>query len=394
MSDKIKDSFEKIYVDDSEKEQILENIWTKKDVHSEAYDMRARNNIMKVAAAVAVVAVLGTGTTYAYKHVRQVKNGEEVISQLAQKNELAEKFGKKDQDVVVKESDGYKVTYLGYVSSDKIIDKEILQKFQQIPKAQTYIVTAIEQIDGKTDKLNDANFTTVPLIEGYIPWQFSGSRLGLAAEVFYVDGIAYYITTMNFDLDVFADSKIYMEVSENAGFGYDLGKDGSFERKNVKGLEILFEINTDKSKADKEKAQKIVTDTLFGENYDSEAIEDVSIPGDIQPTEEDYLEAINNSTLLVENDELGLDALGRPVYGYGGSAQNTGHKNYMMKTGKTDYMIDYSVAEHKLYIFALRYTDGKFYQNAYEYNGDCSKVEWMSSYFTAAWGPNFFEELY
>lgn len=379
MSKKIQNTIEEIKLSDSEKEQLLENIWNNKDVHSEKNNMRMMNKFMKTAAAVAVIGALGVGSVSAYEYVKELMSAEEVVSIVKADNELTEKFGKSPQDVMVKENNGYKITYLGRVTSDEVKDPTFIEDFGDIMDGSTTLVLAIQPAEGAKTSIEGKDFSFIPMIKGVLPLMYPQC---LEANSDIIDGVLYNVITVPGVWDIFGYDKVYLGVNENFDFaGYYMANDGEIKIKEKKNtLNVLFEIKTDKSKADKEKAKEYLSDYYYGDR-DPNAIEDEPFPGEVKGTEEDFKTAIANSTLLSEDEELYVDILGRPIFGIPEKTQWIARKNYMQKTGKIDYEWHYDRDERVLYIFAVELRDGKYYQNAYKYNGNARQdFAWVEDY--------------
>ncbi len=379
MSKIIKNTFEALKLDDSEKEQIFENIWDNKDVHSEKTNMRM-NKFMRTAAAVAVITVLGVGTVSGYQYVKKLLSPKKVVQIVTEDNELAKKFGKTSQDVMVQECNGYRVTYLGYVTTKDVKDAKLRQDLNgMLMDGVTNVVFAVEPTEKtKTDFAGKA-FSIVPMIKGLVPFQFAQNWMGNANII---DGVYYCVATVNSDWDVFGYDKVYLGVADTSNpVAYYVAKNGEIKRQEqTDTLNALFEVKTDKSKADQEKAKEALIEMNYGDN-DPEAIEDEVNTGDVQATEEDFETAISNSELLLEDDELPVDVLGRPIYGTPELGQWSARKNYLEKTGKVDYEWDYNRDENVLHIIAVELRDGKYYQNVYQYKGDAKKdLKWIQSY--------------
>ena len=380
MSKKIQNTIEEIKLSDSEKEQLLENIWNNKDVHSEKNNMRMINKLTKVAAAVAIIATVGVCSVSAYEYVRELLTPKEVVNLVTQNNELANKFGKSPQDVVVQEFNDYTVSYLGYVTKKDLPEDDFGKDLNKlVHDGVTSVIIAIEPKVPINPEEDD--FYVMPLIQGMAPGEFP---ICTEWEMAQSDGVYYIVANIANDLDTFGYDKVYLGVTKigaSYSAAYSIEKDGNVIRnKDCQDLNALFEVKTDKSKANKEKAVNILNEFYYGENG-PDAIEEYSYPGDVQPTDADFKAAIANSTLVLGDDELPVDVIGRPVYGMPGITQWSARKNYISKTGNVDYQWNYDRDKKILHIFAVELKDGKFYQNVYKYNGNAREdLKWVQSY--------------
>ncbi len=126
---------------------------------------------------------------------------------------------------------------------------------------RTYVVVAMQKADGSEITYDDS-VTFIPFFEGYDPWKVNGLHLGGAsASKTIQNNVLYYLWDFT-DLQVFADRKIYL-----AGFGgiapgpdkFVLNADGSIGfADEYTGIKVMFEIQLDASKANPEKANKMI----------------------------------------------------------------------------------------------------------------------------------------
>ena len=260
----IKKSLEKIKPSDETRQKMLchvlnsaqtdknSNLW-----HSVGKEFFMKKAVIAVVIAICVLAVSGS----AYAAYRWL-NAKEAVSEIGY--EKLSKYFDIDKDVIqTEENDTYRAAFLGVVSG-KNINNQILE--EDIDKKLTYIVTVVERKDGK-DMTDDDEIVVSPFIRGVRPMDFSIYSIHGGASMMKKDGVLYVLTGCD-DLEIFADREVYLAVMDGAnmgeGYNYD-EKTGLIERnKDFDGLNLLFELDLDKSKADPEKARKYIGEMVNG----------------------------------------------------------------------------------------------------------------------------------
>lgn len=218
------------------------------------------------AAVVAGCILVGGGSVYA--GVR-LMHPVEVAKEL-EKPKLAEKFAGLSSHVETQENDTYIVSYLGEVSGKNLTEQT---DDGEVDKEKTYYVLTVEK-KGEPITYDDSICAT-PFIKGYAPWQFNIFFMGGGAESKIVNHVRYYIFESD-NIEIFADKGLYLGVCENAPgseeYSFDEKTGEISKNKDYQGLNMLFELDIDKSKADPEKAAKY----LKGLDMESEADDGVS----------------------------------------------------------------------------------------------------------------------
>ncbi len=168
---------------------------------------------------------------------------------------LAEEFGEESGEW---ESDGdYKARLLGVTSGENI--SSFVTMSEEANPERSYAVVAVERTDGR-DMTYDDEMLITPLIEGLEPWKYNiytmhGSYMGRI-----VDGVLYRI--IDFDsIEYFGDRHIYMAVVSDMFFDkdayyYDEDTGEISVNESYDGTNLLFDVKTDKSKADPVKAEE------------------------------------------------------------------------------------------------------------------------------------------
>ncbi len=162
----------------------------------------------------------------------------------------------------------YKITLLGVVSGENLSKYAASGSTGEIRSDRTYVVTAIENADGtprpatSEDSYGQDPFFVSPLIKGQDPSIFNAVTMGGAYTEFVQDGIQYRITETD-NVQAFADRTLYLAVSsgtfyDNGAYQFD-GATGEITRnEGYEGVNALFLLPLDGSKADKEKADAYI----------------------------------------------------------------------------------------------------------------------------------------
>lgn len=205
----------------------------------------------------AASAVVGAGAKYL--------TANQVAKEFAQP-EIQKAFGGRNALEVneTKEAGEYRFTFLGVASGKAITEMELAK---ELPKnGQTYAVLAIERKDGapmpKTsdDAYGDLAFCVSPLIEGLDPVEYNIFYTGGGYSDVWKNGILYRIVDCD-ELEKFADKKVYLSITDSrtfdsSAFTFDKTTGSITENKDYEGINLLFEIPYDKSKADPQAAEK------------------------------------------------------------------------------------------------------------------------------------------
>ena len=255
--------YEEIRFSDEKKETAYEAILKRAELESAEKKEDSMKGFVK-AAVVAGCILVGGGSVYA--GVR-LMHPVEVAKEL-EKPKLAEKFSGLSAHVETQENDTYIVNYLGEVSGKNLTE----QAEGEVDKEKTYYVLTVEK-KGEPITYDDSICAT-PFVKGYAPWQFNIFYMGGGAESKIVNHVRYYIFESD-NIEIFADKGLYLGVCENAPdaeeYSFDEKTGEIFRKEDYKGLNMLFKLDIDKSKADTKKAEQY----LKGLDMDSEADDDV-----------------------------------------------------------------------------------------------------------------------
>lgn len=195
----------------------------------------------------------------------------EIAQELGNKK-LAKAFeGRLSKEIMkTQKSEDYTITLLGMVSGKDISDiKEI---GTNVVKEKTYVAIAIEKTDGTKIPDKDENgeyisytdqFLASPLIEGYNPLQYNVYTMDGGVMYFVRDGILYWVVESD-NVEIFANNKIYLSICAGGfssiarAYNYDEKTGAITQNKSYDGVNALFELPIDKSKASEEKVKDYI----------------------------------------------------------------------------------------------------------------------------------------
>ena len=345
----------------------------------EDYHMTGKTRRRLPATAAAVLCILAASVTVgaAAKYL----NATQVAEEFAQP-EIQKAFQSKDALEVneTKEAGDYRFTFLG-IASGKAITKTELTK--QIPEnGQSYAVLAIERRDGKPmpqisdEAYNDLKFCVSPLIQGLDPMEYNIFYTGGGYSDAWKNGVLYRIVDCD-QLEKFADKEVYLSITdsmffENTAFNYDKSTGKITENKDYNGINLLFDIPFDKSKADSEAVEKYLK-ALEESQKEGDAIDDDALSDDetadggliVDSNEESEVPAVEE---IVGRAELVGDSVqelteedGKYVYKYKNGIECTVYPESDFPDGKTGWSDNVMYSEddsEKSYVLFNRDEDG------------------------------------
>lgn len=168
----------------------------------------------------------------------------------------------------VQSYDGYDVSLIGLVSGEEISD-HLTTYNGEVVSDSTYVVVGISNSDGTPmPDTSDENygkeaFLVSPYFEGYDPAQYNIFSLKAGGyEAMVENGIQYRIVSME-NIEAFANRTIYLGVSEgtfydSGAFVFDEESGKIFRNEFYTGVNALFTLHIDPSKADSKKAAEII----------------------------------------------------------------------------------------------------------------------------------------
>lgn len=327
------------------------------------------------AAAAIVLCILAASVTVSaavkYLSVNQV------AEELAQP-EIQKAFQSKGAIEVnkTKEAGDYRFTFLGIASGEAItesdLDAELPADGDEIDETakneQTYAVLAIERKDGKPmpkisdDAYGDKRFCVSPLIEGLDPLNYNIAYMGGGYSDVWKDGVIYRIMDSD-ELEKFADRNVYLSITDsvtfdNSAFDYDKKTGAITENKDYDGINLLFKIPYDKSKADPEAAEKYLKELEESEEESEEEMSEAPSAKEIR----ERAELVEDSVQEVKEEN------GAYVYKYKTGIECTVNPEYDFPNGKTGWSDSVMWSEddsERSYVLFYKNADGKIMGSIY-----------------------------
>ena len=226
------------------------------------------------------VAVIATGSLTAYGAWKYLST-EQVIEETGDKK-LADAFKEKGA-VNINESQeygDYKITLMGTVSGDRL-SNYLVEDDGVFLTDRTYSVISIEKKDGSpmpdtSDEDYENNFLVSPFIKGEDPKFLNIYYMDGGCSNFVKDGVEYCVADHD-NIEAFAGRGVYLGVLgdtfyDRDAYNFDKTTGEITRNENYKGINALFGLPLDKSKADEEKAKKLLAKWKNGSdsNNDSE----------------------------------------------------------------------------------------------------------------------------
>ncbi|MDE6386179.1 MAG: hypothetical protein K2L82_00040 [Lachnospiraceae bacterium] len=221
---------------------------------------RVRRRIPAAAIAAACILMLCSGTALAvYKYLTPAQVAEET-----EDGALQEAFSGNDAILVneTQESGGFRITLLGSVAGRNVSDYIPVDADtgEMEDNDKIYTIVAIERADGvqmpdtSTDAYGDTPFYVSHYIHGLDPNQYSIMSMGGNYTEFVKDGIMYRLLEMD-NIEMFADRGIYVGVNsgsfyDSEAYNYDANTGEMSCNENYTGVNALFKLPVDTSKAD------------------------------------------------------------------------------------------------------------------------------------------------
>ena len=246
----------------------------------ESETMSEKNRRLRIPAAAMIAAVvIVAGSVSAYAAWRYLTP--EQVAQTAEDQKLAAAFEGEDAVAVnaVQEYGNYRITLLGIVSGKNLSQYAGWDENGDVLDDRTYVVTAIENADGtprpdtSEEGYGEDPFFVSPLIEGLNPAIYNSVTMDGGYSEMVEDGIQYRIAECN-NVEMFADRQVYLCVNDgsiynNEAYLYDEASGSIKRNEEYQGVNALFILPLDKSKADKEAADKYVKE--FEKEWNQEA---------------------------------------------------------------------------------------------------------------------------
>jgi len=170
---------------------------------------------------------------------------------------------------------GYQITLLGIVSGKNLTGTVELNG-QTLENDSTYAVVAIEHSDGtpmpdtSSDEYGKEEFFVSPFVKGLNPKDYNAFTMGGGYSDMVKDGIMYRIAECD-NVEIFADRGLYLCVQSGTfpdvnAYRFDESSGEISESEDYEGLNILFSLPVDTSKADPAAAEEYLKQMTKEEN--------------------------------------------------------------------------------------------------------------------------------
>lgn len=234
----------------------------------ERYEMLdcTKNSIRNKISTVLLAGVLLIGVPVGAFAAWQLLSPAQVATKLND-NSLAQAFESEDAISInqVKKAGDYQFTLLGLVSGASCSDYMISSI--GLDEQRTYAAIAIERQDGKpmpdtnSDAYGEVPFVVSPLIQGELPWQVNIFTMSGGYAEFVQDGVQYRLVECD-DIMPFADRNVWLSVTDgvidNQMFLIDEKTGNLSENPDYMGINLLFQLPLDTTKADPERAKQLL----------------------------------------------------------------------------------------------------------------------------------------
>ncbi len=267
-TDLISDRVDMVYK--RKKEHVTKNYFiSKKERMSEMKNKRR----LSIAAA-AAICVLAVSTTVAVAATVRYLSREEIIKEV--KDPYAENAFKNGTTLDINqtvEAGDYRFRVYSIATQEKLTENGLNEGLE----GGTYVIVSIERIDGTSmlDDYHEKTFLVSPLIQGLEPWSYNIFSMGGSYTQKIKDGILYRIIKCD-EIALFADRQIYLSILDDTFYQKDAYHynevDGTISREeSYDGINLLFELPIDKSRADKEKAAQYLRE--LEKSWEKEIVE-------------------------------------------------------------------------------------------------------------------------
>lgn len=250
--------------------QILNTIKEKKD-------MKKFNRKKAPVMAFTIISVVALGAVSAFGAIKYLSPAN-VATEIGD-TKLADAFSSKNAISINKSQvvGNTKYSLLGMISGkslSKYVEKDNRGK---VKNDKTYIVTSIENTDGsKRPAISDKDYygndvIVTPLVKGINPIELNIYTMGGGYSEIVENGVQYRILECD-TMEMFADKGVYLAICDNNSFNtiynYNKTTGAIAPNKEYEGLNLLFDLPMDKSKANPSKAKKYLEELAANNESD------------------------------------------------------------------------------------------------------------------------------
>lgn len=200
-------------------------------------------------------------------------------------NKLEQAFQSEDAIYVneTQEGGGYRVTLLGSVAGENISNFLSWDENNVVEADKIYTVLAIEHANGtpmpdtSSEEYGEETFLASHYIQGLNPMEYNIMSMGGGYSEFVSDGVQYRLIEMH-NIEMFADREIYVGISSGTfydvdAYHFDAGTGKITRNEEYQGLNALFTLPIDKSKANSEAAKAYLESMNEPDSSDDDTVE-------------------------------------------------------------------------------------------------------------------------
>lgn len=217
-----------------------------------------RNAVRKIYMAAAAAACVLLVTVTAGAAARYLRTDE--VAERTENATIADAFKGENATEINEsgEAGDYRFTLMGITTADRL--SQLDESGPSLTAGSTYVVMAVERLDGtpmpstQEEAYNDLELFISPLIQGLTPWQYNMASMGGEHTTFVEDGVLYRVIGCD-DVSMFADRKLYLCVIDDTfydtnAYHYDEATGLIARNESYQGINLLFELPIDSTKAD------------------------------------------------------------------------------------------------------------------------------------------------
>ncbi len=253
----------------------------------EVSPMKKMNKKKFATVALSCAFALGVSSVSIYAAWKYLTPDQVIMQAETQDKQLAEAFSGENA-IYINETQsygGYDVTLLGLTSGKNLSEHKFFLN-DVLMDDRTFAVLAVEANNPVFDPIYDNAVSVFPVVEGHDPEQYTTSVFisGSGSQEIEQDGTLYIVAEFN-NVEIFADQKVHLCVSDDImsyseySYIYDDASGTIARNEDYIGLNALFSLPLDPSKADPEAVKKLEAKTL--ENKPAPET-DEKVPDEIQ----------------------------------------------------------------------------------------------------------------
>jgi len=308
MRDKFEDLLKDALIPSEEPDAMLTQIILQK-AKGENVMRKPSFKMATVIAAIAAVTIAAGGLT-AYAAWQYLSAGQ--VAENVGDEKLAKEFqGEKAVRMNESQSYGnYEITMLGVVSGENISDLVDIDENGEVQDDKTYAVIAVKKRDGSKmpdtgdEEYGNEPFLVSPFIKGENPLRMNIFYMGGGKSNCVEDGISYHLVECD-NLECFAGRGVYIGVLNEQFYNVDAyhfdEKTGEISRnEKFNGVNALFKLPLDESKADERAAEEKLAEWTADANADEDEEDEEAESG--ENSDELSVEEIQNEYTLMADE--------------------------------------------------------------------------------------------